>query len=119
MNLLEFTFWLLKGDSPGPTVVCSASSGAVIEDSEGVKREVFSFYEVIFRGYHVAAAGADTTVDSGVLFVSDKALFPIFLTDLPCLSLDQRAFLETPSSMMSLLLLSPRWKSPAPGWVVL
>ncbi len=84
------------GQSPGLQAVHRIVSGDVVNDVEGVQREVFSFYEAIFQGCRSAAVDAAAPVDSRTPFVRDEPLFPMFHTGLPHLSPDERAFLETP-----------------------
>ncbi len=74
----------------------SSPSGDVVEDVDGVHREVFFFYKAIFQSCHSAAGDAAAPANSSVPCLSDESLFPIFLAGLPRLSTHQQTFLETP-----------------------
>ncbi len=89
------------GPTPGLTSVKDAT-GRVLTSEDEVQAEVLSFFEAIFQGRHVAAAGAAGPVDSGQTFSPAAQLFPTFLESLPTLHPEDRDQLERPFSLAEL-----------------
>jgi hypothetical protein len=71
----------------------STDDGAILMKTEDIQREVFSFYETIFQGRHVAAAGSDAHVGSDIFYVPEETVFYRFLVDHPSFSKEQRDML--------------------------
>jgi hypothetical protein len=80
------------------------ADGAILDAPADVEREVSAYFEALFHGRHVAAAGAAEPLDGGRRFVPDDQLVGELLEGLPAISSEDASHLERPFNLQELQL---------------
>jgi len=80
------------------------ADGAILDAPADVEREVSAYFEALFHGRHVAAAGAAEPLDGGRRFVPDDQLVGELLEGLPAISSEDASHLERPFTLQELQL---------------